>query len=361
MERKKRVLIISPSLNPEENISGISSMTNLLIACHRTVDYIHFIQGKKDNEKRGFKWILKQVYTPIRLIRILQQHTISYIHFNIGFEPFSLYRDIIIYSILYRHQYPLVLHIHGGRYTQSLPVNKLLKKIILRFLEKASLIIVLNQVEKTFLLNNYSFLSDSRVHVLPNAIDSKSTDIFTQKKQEDTKLNILYLGRIDKNKGLSLILEALVGLKEKNIDFTFYIGGVGPDTEWFVHECNQQIPNNYIYKGLVSGDNKQNLFAKSHVFLLPSRFEGLPMALLESMNNRIVPVVTPVGAIPEVVYHGQNGFLVNDKQDIITILELLSKDKITLNQLGENARNTITSRFSMTSYIENFDSILAGL
>ncbi|MCD7978218.1 MAG: glycosyltransferase family 4 protein [Tannerellaceae bacterium] len=361
MNKKANVLIVTPSLDSSENVSGISSMTNLLVKNHTSVNYIPFIQGKKDNEKRGIRWLIKQLYTPFRLMSILRRDPVSYVHFNIGFEPFSLYRDIIVYSILHIRHYPLVLHIHGGRFAQSLPENEILKKIICYFLEKASLIIVLNKAAKKFILEQYEFLTDKRIHVLPNAINSDNQDISAFKKEDNHKLNLLYLGRIDKNKGLSVILEVLSCLKKRNVDFTFHIGGVGPDTDWFVQECSRKIPHNYVYEGLVTGDRKQALLSKSHVFLLPSLFEGLPMALLESMNNWIVPIVTPVGSMPEVIQHGENGFLVKNAEDIVTVLNILSNDRERLYDMGENAKNTIRVHFSMSSYLEKLKVALSGL
>ena len=48
------IIITSPSLNPKENVSGISSVTQFIISNNRKQNYLHFELGKKDLDKGGF-------------------------------------------------------------------------------------------------------------------------------------------------------------------------------------------------------------------------------------------------------------------------------------------------------------------
>jgi glycosyltransferase involved in cell wall biosynthesis len=98
---------------------------------------------------------------------------------------------------------------------------------------------------------------------------------------------------------------------------------------------------------------------KCNVFLLPSFFEGLPIALLESMSFGLVPIVTNVGSIINVVNDGINGMIVNShsSEDIAFAVEKLSKEKEYLKELSINARQYIFSNFKPEAYISRLNEI----
>lgn len=83
------------------------------------------------------------------------------------------------------------------------------------------------------------------------------------------------------------------------------------------------------------------------------------MSLLECMSYGIVPVVTPVGSIPQVVADGVNGLMirVKDVQSIVEAIRRLSEDRNLTDRLGSEARRTIFARFSPEAYVENLNAI----
>lgn len=92
---------------------------------------------------------------------------------------------------------------------------------------------------------------------------------------------------------------------------------------------------------------------------MPTYFEGLPMSLLECMSYGVVPVITPVGSIPEVVVDGNNGLFikVKDTDSIVDAISKINSDRNLLNRLSVNARNTIFSKFSTLQYISQLNHI----
>ncbi len=91
--------------------------------------------------------------------------------------------------------------------------------------------------------------------------------------------------------------------------------------------------------GWVGPADRDRLLAESAIFVLPSYSEGLPMAVLEAMANGVVPVTTPVGAIPEVVTDGVNGVLVRpgDPGQLAAALQSLIVDTELRNRLAAAA------------------------
>lgn len=354
------ILITSPSLDTKDNVSGISSITRLLMSYNTKVNYYHFVLGRKDNSKRGLFWLIIQMKTPFKILTFVRKHHISAVHFNIGFEPLSLLRDVFPYFLLYLKGLPLYLHIHGGRYISSIPDSIILRSIIKFFLKKSTEILVLSSTECDYLSLHYPFLFGKKIWVIPNAVEiPKENEL--KKDYQSEFLNILYLGRIDRKKGLETIARSLNELSDKGISYRFYLCGVGPDKDWFIKQLNGAAYASIIDKGLVYGEMKKEVLSLSHIFLLPSFFEGLPMALLESMGNAVVPIVTPVGSMSVVVQDHENGFLINDDTAITDIIVRLNQERNLLAAMAFRSRKTIMEQFSITRYVDMINEIYCSV
>lgn len=101
------------------------------------------------------------------------------------------------------------------------------------------------------------------------------------------------------------------------------------------------------------------IFKSLDIFVLPSHFEGLPMSLLECMSFGVVPMVTPVGSIPEVVTDGINGrfIQIKDVTSIMSCFNDLNNDYNLREKLGNEAKKTIFEHFNPSVYVKNLNSI----
>ncbi|MDL2277340.1 glycosyltransferase family 4 protein [Parabacteroides sp. OttesenSCG-928-G07] len=351
LREQTNILIITPSLNPQDNISGISTVSKLLIKENKKHHYIPFIVGKKDKEKRGLLWLMSFVFRPFRLL-FVRNRQIDLVHFNISFEPKSLIRDIILFMALLIRSIPVVLHIHGGRFMNQ--KAGAFKSIIGVLLLKSKQIIVLSDIEKSFLQETYPEIEKGKIHIVPNAISLPELKL--EDKNFESKMTILYLGRIDRAKGLEKIAVSLNSLTKKGVDFIFYLCGVGPDKKWFLSQFKKETMDNLSDMGLILGEDKAQILKQSHIYLLPSDYEGLPLSLLESMSNFVVPIVTPVGSIPEVV-NTENGRIINSENQIVANLKELDSNRVLLKKIAENARLTIEKGYSITQFIAKINAI----
>ncbi len=110
-----------------------------------------------------------------------------------------------------------------------------------------------------------------------------------------------------------------------------------------VHEAisNGSYKQNYIYLGIVSGQDKIRLIRDSDILVLPSYSEGFSRALLEGMSMGLPIVCTPVGAHKEVVEHEVNGLIVQPGdvgQLAKSILHLLSQPALSKKIRETNCR-----------------------
>lgn len=367
MMGKMKVIITSPSLNTKENVSGISSATQFIIDNNVEVEYIHFELGKKDSEKGGWRRVsaLLRRYKAWR--RLLKAEPDALVHYNFPLSKLSLLRDPWFIRCVLKGGRRMIVHVHGGLFLTATNTPWLLKKIMRWVFKQNVPFVVLSDMEKDILQERFGA---RRVFVLPNCVDLKDAKAYALEQEKAGKsldaisdnnkpLRIGYLGRIEPNKGMTELLEAAVRLKGDGVPFQLAFAGKEQKENEYLPLYESRLGNTFQYAGLVSGQSKRDFLRSLDVFILPSYFEGLPVALLETMSYGAVPVTTPVGSIPEIVAEDENGIFVKvkDSASIVSAVRKLCADRSMLQRLSENARNTIFSRFSAEKYVQTLNSI----
>lgn len=363
MGRKNNILNIlttSPSISLDDNVSGIANLTRLLVENNKEVQYILFEAGKKDKTSYGIFWFLKQPLLLLNFIRTLFFNKINVVHINMPLEKLALIRDLCFLLISTLFFKPTVIHIRGGMYNLKVDVPFFIRILIGISLKLPSKIILLGEKERDFFINNYK-VKEEKLVVLPNCVKVPDSNIEREFSQ-NSKIKLLYLGRLDKNKGLKEIIVSLKTAKE-NLDFCLNIAGDGPDKDWFLKQCNDNFGNLFKYYGVVSGYEKKRLLENSNVFLLPSYFEGLPNALLEGMSYGLIPVVTAVGSIPNVVTDNFNGIIipVNDAYSLKKAIININSDPIKYQHISNQAYLTIKNNYSLEKYLDSINSVYRSL
>ncbi|MBX9934793.1 MAG: glycosyltransferase [Methylobacterium sp.] len=149
-------------------------------------------------------------------------------------------------------------------------------------------------------------------------------------------LRVLYLGRLDLQKGIDRVAEIFEVLAAEPASFELAAFGSavldGAD-----------IPG--VLAGLVkpavhTEAELTALYAWADVVVLPSRYEGVPLTLLEAQAYGVVPVATRVGAIDEIIADGVDGLFVSEDAavaDALAMLRQLEADRNLLRRLSEAA------------------------
>lgn len=355
------VIITSPSLNPKENVSGISSVTQFIISNNSQCRYIHFELGKKDKEKGGWHRIPALVRKSGEWKRMLREHPDAIIHYNFPLSKSSLLRDPWFMRYALRQGRKMVVHVHGGLFLTAPKIPGYLLRIMKKVFSWDVPFIVLSDMERDILTSRFGARN---VEVLPNCVDLNDAAAFAQEQKgsaasSEKSLRIGYLGRIEPNKGMTELLEACKRLKADKVDFRLVIAGKEQTEGEYLPRFQQELGENFEYAGLVSGQTKCDFLRSLDAFVLPTYFEGLPMSLLETMSYGITPITTPVGSIPQVVEDGVNGVFIKDHDvdSIVEAVKRLSGNRELLGRLGEAARKTIFSQFSPEAYVEKLMGI----
>lgn len=348
-----KILITAPSLDEKVNVSGISALVNEIIK-NSGLEFSHFTAGRKDGEKAGLSWILKQIFLPFRFWRIIQREKPNLIHLNTAFVPLSLWRDASLTSVAKFTKTPVLIHTHGGRFLMEDFQNKLLEKIAARMLKSADKVLVLSEIEKESLLRRWENLS---IEILPNAISINEAATVEKTSAEKT---IIFLGRIHESKGLHEIIAACETLIKEGFKFNFRCFGTGPEKEFFIGEMSKILGEKFHYGGVIASEAKWRELSNADIFLLPSRYgEGLPLAMLEAMAAQCVPVASDVASVRSVIKDGENGFLVSpyNAEQTAEKLKFLLSGQADFEKLGKNARQTVKEKFHIADYVQKLEKL----
>lgn len=161
-----------------------------------------------------------------------------------------------------------------------------------------------------------------------------------------------------KQKRLDVIIEVANASQQKRLPFKFLLVGDGTEMTLIKAMVEKYQLKNIYLSGIQ--EDPASYMNYMDVFLITSDFEGLPVALLESMSIGIVPFCNPVGGIPNVIKNNKNGILLRSQQpsDILAQLEeklLLEKDQF--ESLKNEARATIIDEYSIQRMVNQLETI----
>jgi glycosyltransferase involved in cell wall biosynthesis len=351
-----RVIITSPSLDANLNIGGISTVTGFLIKHNVKYRYLHFELGKRDNEKRTVFYFFRLIKVCIHWCFLMITERKVLVHFNFALEKRSLFRDAPLIFFAHLLGKRMIIHVHGGYYLGKEDMPVWVRKVLITILSGSEPKVVLSTDEQELIARK--FMAEN-VFVLPNSLEIKEAKEFKKMHPYKDVVKLLFIGRIVKDKGLEFILQALKLLKEKNIPFKFIMAGTGEDKDEYVSGFSELLGPDFEYRGIVSGVSKTMLLKECDIFLLPSFYEGLPVSLLECMSFAMIPVVTSVGSIKNVVSDEYNGIIVrkHSSEDISeAIIRLINSNDLS-EMLATNAQQYIFENFNPEAYIEKLNYI----
>ena len=178
-----------------------------------------------------------------------------------------------------------------------------------------------------------------KVHQVSNAID-----ISSMPQQEDRKFKnqIIFAGRLSKEKGITTLLEVT---KKLPAEINLIILGSGPE-EKKVQEVIKSKKNIHFF-GYQSKENTIQMIRGSDVLIQPSLVEGISSTIIEAMACQTPIIASDVGGNKELIEHDKTGILIdpNDSESLLKeILDLIS-NKEKCNKLVENGKK----------FVEKFD------
>lgn len=349
-----KVLLLGPD---RSMIGGVPTHLNLLFgsALARRFELEHFQIG---SDERGAESRLGRIARvlagPFRLAAAIVRSGASVVHINPSLSPKAFWRDLLLLAAAKLCGARVVYQIHGG--SVSL-LNRTVLRLALRW---PDVVVALGRAEQEEL---QALVPQQNVVLVPNAIDCQP--FLRARPKSGARLRLFHIGRLLKTKGVFETVQGLALARARGVDAHLVIAGDGPA----LPELQQTVAAlgleaHVTFAGPAFGERKAELTCEADVLLLPTyHSEGLPYALLEGMAAGLVPIVTRIAAIPDVVSEGIHGRFVppRDPEAIAQAIVSLAGDRAALERMSARCRERALSAYSIERLADDFTALYTSL
>lgn len=253
---------------------------------------------------------------------------------------------------------PVVVSVRGG--DLNVYAYKPIYCELIKFtLNKADAIIALSEGLRKIALR--LGVSSEKIHVVPNGIDTeffgKETREYCRSRLgivEDKKI-ILFVGTIEsyrrKVKGIEDLLLAMKTVVSKVPTAHLIAVGIPPIPDLLSFVAEAGIEDQVSFVGVVPYDKVSFYYGACDVFVLPSRMEGLPTAVLEAMASSRAVVASDIEGCKDLIEDGVNGSLFppGRTEDLAEKIVQVLNHKRLAAEFGSRSRKLVETRFTWES------------
>jgi len=231
-------------------------------------------------------------------------------------------------------------------------IESLKRTINRRALDRAAAIVTWADWATTSLVSDYG-IHPRAIHTIHPGVD---LDLFqpTPRRSSDGPVRLLFVGGDFARKGGPDLLDALghLGPGVEADMVTQHVEGAPPRAR-FKHHPGLQPQSAALL----------NLYRSADVFVLPARGDCFPQAIAEAMASGLPVIATRVGAIPEMVRDGENGFLVRpgSREDLVKAIRALAEDEGLRRRMGQAARKLAMRRHDAIGNANRIFDLMTGV
>lgn len=223
--------------------------------------------------------------------------------------------------------------------------------------------IITNTISIKKIYEGFGWFPDNFIHVIYNGVEIpdkiNKIDLYKNHKLSKGSRIIFSSGRLDHQKGFDLLIDVAVKARNKSLNWIFVIAGEGKlKSELIARAVKSGVSDVIHFIGF--SNEVPALLKAADIFVLPSRYEGMPNALLEAMALGKASVATSVNGAPELVEDGVSGFLVeseNADQIFDSLHELLSNEKLR-KSMEQHAKERVENHFTIDKMINSLEKLL---
>ena len=270
------------------------------------------------------------------------------VHIHLS-EPPSAIRKSFYFRIAKWWHKKIIVHFHS--FNPNTTINSKHKPLYKKMFSEADFVITLSNqwkiwVEEALGIKNVIVLYNPCQLIPKNSLVKKSNVI-------------LFAGTLNQRKGFIDLIYAFASIASKNTDWTLVFAGNGEVEKGLALAKDLKIEKQVIFKGWVSGKDKDELFHSAKIFCLPSYEEGFPMAVLDAWAYSLPVITTPVGGLPDILNDGKNAlvFQPGDTEHLVNHLERLISDDELRSVISQESLKLAQNVFN----IENINQQLADI
>lgn len=304
---------------------------------------------------------------PLRALKIIKKWNLDIIHTHTEFSIGTFARLVSKqFNIPLVHTYhtmyeEYIYYITKGYFDSA---SKKLVEYLTLFLCDKTIDELIVPTEKTKLLFKEKYKVKRDVHVIPTGIDVSrfyneninKDEVLELKKELGIKprnFNILYIGRIAKEKNIEFLIENFKNVLKKVRFCKMYIVGDGPDIKDLIELTNKnKLDDKIVFVGKVPWEDVPKYYAACDVFATASTTETQGLTVLEAMAASKPVVAIKDESFELVINNGEDGLLFKNEKEYVECIYKLYKDKKFYNEIKVAARKK-SNLYSSDMYAKN--------
>ena len=322
-------------------------------------DVEYFTVGSRKDGDKGLKTLWRMAGDYVRFYRTLSRGDYDLVHLNPSFGNRAIVRDGIFLLLAKSRGKKTVVFMRGWDEGFERRVRERFLTLFRKVYSKTDAFIVLGSVFKNRLvemgLDKKFFLTNTVVEdaAIENAPDRSDRDGF----------HVLFLARVEKDKGAYEALEAYRLLKEKFPHVTMTFAGDGSELENVKRAAEEKQIADVEFPGFLRGEEKRKAFQRADIYLFPSYHEGMPGSVLQAMGYGLPVVTRAVGGLPDFFEHEKMGFITESYESTVfaDYMERLVTDPQRRLEIGKTNHDFAAQRFVASAAAHRLESIYREL
>ena len=323
-------------------------------------------------------WLPEEVGTKRQAVKLLPVlpgiipryiHCIRRLEVLIKFDAIclqSMTEKLILTPILKKLGYKIVWIDHGPVFVSRM--SGILKTLYRQISRVVDLIIAVSEDTKRDLVSHG--ITPIKVKVVYIGIDThdyaplsiKQRSIIKEKLYSGKNVTVVgYVGTVTKEKGIDEYIWVANNLVSKSNRYRFLVIGDGPDLKEIKHRVERLgIKNMFTFTGYIS-DVKPFLGIMDFMVLPTRHNEGISMSILEAQAMGVPVITYNIGGNVEIIKNMKNGYISDNKRNIVTLISNLSNDGAELKKINREAVKTIRTRFNINKQTKRFVKLFSSL
>ncbi len=320
-----------------------------------SVDAEYFTIGARSGEKNIFSSIIRIFKDYINFFKKVKYTYYDIIQINPSLDFKSVLRDGIFILIAKLLKSKIIVFWRGWNNVNEKVLNKYYFKLM--YFKSDASIVLAKEFKKKILQSGYN----KPIFLLTTVVDDKFISEFKINKKSYNKsaFNILFLARIEKEKGIYEAIRTYKKLKEKYNFIRMTIAGNGPDLENVKKYVKHHDISKIEFLGFVEDDTKIKTYLNADVYFFPSYYEGMPSSVLEAMALGLPVITSSVGGLKDFFENEKMGFIVESKnvEDYASAIEKLINNKNLRAKIANFNNEYAKNNFMASKVVKKIENI----
>lgn len=239
----------------------------------------------------------------------------------------------------------VILHLHGSGYDEFFnKLSPIRQASVIKFFQKAEAVIVLGQSWRNFAIERLQVPLE-KIHIINNGAPDPGLIAL----RKNPVCQFVFVGTVGERKGVDVLLEACAQISRRR-RWKLVICGGGEVTKFRALASRLGLSDDCVsFTGWQDMESVRRQMQDADVFILPSRAENQPIAILEAMAMSLPVISTAIGDIPNQVIDGQTG-LVIEADDVAALKEAMLRfidDRTLCISMGDAGRLRYCNKFTL--------------